>query len=135
MISKLALSVFVSGLLLALALEARSEEGVHAKVQAALDWQLPANRCKRPRELIMSSTADPAQGGKPQTDVDSYTMKRFERKEKRWKKCVKKYQNALMKDFEALKSSAQYGLTKAQADTILANMAVLQEAYMKAEQE
>lgn len=114
--------------------EATSPAPIHKKVQAALAWRLPVNPCEKPRELIMASTADPSQGGKAQTDIDTYTMKRYERKEKRWKKCVKKYQKTLMDDFEELKNSAQYGLTQPQADTILKKMAKLQDAYMKAEQ-
>ena len=67
------------------------------------------------------------------TDVDSYTIKRYERKKKRWEKCVDQYKSKLMKDFERLKNSAQHGLTQDQADQILANMATIQQVYLSPE--
>ena len=72
-------------------------------------------------------------GAEEMSDVDSYTRKRQERKLTRWKKCTKEYKSALLEDMEELKSSAQHGLTKPQADLILANMAAIQQAYMAPE--
>ena len=110
-----------------------AEEATHKKVQAALDWELPVNSCTKPRSVAVSASEDPGQGGKALTDVDSYTLKRYERKEKRWNSCVKKYKDALMDDFSELKDSAQYGLTKPQADIILAKMGLIQSVYMSAD--
>jgi hypothetical protein len=59
-------------------------------------------------------------------DVDSYTLNRYERKRKRWQKCVDRYKARLENDFAALKDSAQYGLTKEQADIILGKMKLIQ---------
>jgi len=108
-------------------------EIAHEKVQEALNWQLPMIECNRPRSISMNSAEDPAEGGKAQTDVDSYTIGRYERKKKRWIVCVDKYKAALMDDYEQLKRSAQHGLTKAQADIILGKMSQLQSAYMSAD--
>ncbi len=99
---------------------------VHGKVQAALDWQLPHNACEKPQ--LRGATADivDTDGVRVRWDVDSYQLDRFERKQKRWKSCVKKYKKALLSDFEDLNNSAQYGLSQQQAHTILEKMALIQ---------
>lgn len=108
-----------------------AEVTTHKKVQQALDWQLPVNTCRKPKSISMTSSEDPAQGGKAQTDVDSYTINRYKRKEKRWNKCIDKYKAVLMDDFAALKDCAQYGLTKEQADIILSKLALIQKTVME----
>lgn len=100
------------------------------KVQTALDWELPVNACKKPRLVAVSSNVSDSEGARVQTDVDSYTIDRYQRKEKRWKSCVEKYKAGLMDDFAELRNSAQYGLTKAQADVILGKLALIQSVYL-----
>jgi hypothetical protein len=62
--------------------------------------------------------------------MDSYTRKRLKSKERRWRKCVASYKAILLQDMEALKDSATYGITQAQANIILSNLAVIQKVYM-----
>ena len=109
---------------------ASAEAVTHKEVAWALDWALPANNCEKPRLVSHSYNVKDSEGDRAVTDVDSYTIKRYERKEKRWQKCVDKYKKNLLKDFERLKGSAQYGLTQDQAKRILEHMAVLQQVYM-----
>ncbi len=104
---------------------------VHPEVQKALDYSLPELTCTQPHLPGSSKDiVDPATGAVNRADVDSYTLGRFERAEKRWKKCVTKYKKGLMKDFERLKSSASHGLTQAQANAIMANMKQIQQAMV-----
>jgi hypothetical protein len=119
----------------------------HPEVQAALDYQLPENTCgKKPKSFESSGEAigQPVQesgaltvfegsGADEMSDVDSYTRKRQERKMTRWKNCTREYKSGLLADMEALKSSAQHGLTQPQANIILENMATIQQAYMAPE--
>lgn len=102
----------------------------HKEVVAAIQWELPVNECKKPRLIAQSSNVVDGEGAREITDVDSYTIGRYKRKEKRWQKCVDKYKKGLMKDFEQLKDSASHGLTQTQADQILAKMALIQQVYM-----
>lgn len=104
---------------------------IHPEVQKALDYSLPELTCSKP-DLPGASkdVIDPATGAVNRADVDSYTLGRFERAEKRWKKCVTKYKKGLMQDFERLKSSASHGLTQEQANAIMANMKRIQEAVV-----
>lgn len=120
---------------------------IHPKVQAALDYQLPENSCgTKPKSFESSGEAigKPVQesgaltvfegsGAEEMSDVDSYTRKRQERKMARWKNCTKEYKSGLLADMEALKASAQHGLTQPQANIILENMASIQQAYMAPE--
>jgi len=119
----------------------------HAKVQAALDYQLPENACgTKPKSFESSGEAigTPIQdsssssifegsGAEEVSDVDGYTRKRQERKVARWKNCTKKYKSGLLEDMEELKASAQHGLTPEQANIILANLANIQQVYMAPE--
>ena len=107
-----------------------ADSPAHEKVQAALDWELADNPCKKPRLIAVSSGVTDSEGSRTQTDVDTYTIDRYHRKEKRWESCVDKYKSELMDDFAELKDSAQYGLTKAQADAILGKMALIQSVYL-----
>ena len=118
-----------------------------AKVQAALDYQLPENACgTKPKSFESSGEAigTPIQdssstsifegsGADEISDVDGYTRKRQERKVARWKNCTKKYKSGLLEDMEELKASAQHGLTQPQANIILANLANIQQVYMAPE--
>ena len=118
-----------------------------AKVQAALDYQLPENACgTKPKSFESSGEAigTPIQdssstsifegsGAEEVSDVDGYTRKRQERKVARWKNCTKKYKSGLLEDMEELKASAQHGLTQPQANIILANLANIQQVYMAPE--
>lgn len=104
---------------------------VHPEVQRALNYNLPELTCKQPKLPGASKdVVDPATGAVNRADVDSYTLGRFERAERRWKKCVTKYKKGLMKDFERLKDSASHGLTQTQANAIMANMKLVQEAMI-----
>ena len=107
---------------------------VHSKVQAALDWQLPANTCKKPQ--LRGAEWDIVEGDSDATfrfDVDSYELDRFARKQKRWTSCVSKYKKGLLKEFEILKDCAQYGLTQRQAEIILGKMALIQSVVTSPE--
>ena len=101
----------------------------HELVQQALDYKLPVNECERPDMIVGTSVVVDGEGSRQQTDADSYTIGRSERKEHRWQACVEEYREGLMADFQELKASAQYGLTQAQADLIIGKMALLQEVY------
>ena len=126
-------------LLLSLSWGVSANQDIHPEVRYALEWELPPNECAKPRLMAQSAKvvdgggSDFLEGAGAMTDVDSYTIKRYERKKKRWEKCVDKYKSKLMKDFERLKNSAQHGLTQDQADQILANMATIQQAYLSPE--
>jgi hypothetical protein len=67
------------------------------------------------------------------SDVDGYSRKRLQRKEKRWRKCVATYKADLLGDMQQLKDSASHGLTREQADSILKHMALIQKVYMTPE--
>ena len=115
----------------------------HKKVQAALDYDMPEHTCKKPTKFAStkatgtaptqsSSGVDMFSGGGTvdNSDVDSYTLRRMQKKEQKWRKCVDKYKTGLLKDMDTLKASAQHGLTQAQADTIIDNMRGIQDVYM-----
>lgn len=109
--------------------EETATPAVHKKVQQALDWRLPKIDCEQPKAPGTSKEVRGEDGAtRTEWDVDSNTLARYERKEKRWQNCVEKYKTALAKDFDVLKSSAQYGLTQSQADTILGHMKTIQSA-------
>ena len=104
----------------------------HPEVQSALDWQLPDNICGDRPEIVGAEpdVKDPAQDTTIRYDVDYYKLERHERSMKRWNTCITGYKEDLMNDFEALKDCARHGLTQVQADTILGNLALIQEVYM-----
>ncbi len=107
---------------------------VHKKVQEALNWELPENPCSQPKAPGKSKEIRDEQGvTRTEWDVDSYTLARYERKERRWKKCVDKYKRGLAKEQETLKSSAQYGLTQQQANIILGKMKTIQTVLLSPE--
>ncbi len=117
-------------------------------MQAALDWQLPLNDCKKPKSIgnyedILASggfishaptnTTDNSGGTPTVFDVDHYKIDRYERKKKRWESCVSSYKAELLEHFEVLKNSAQYGLTKQQAEIIVDKLAQIQNAVISPE--
>ena len=122
--------VFILILLLPYSSIAPAQEDLHSEVAWALDWNLPENKCEKPNLISQSYKVTDSEGDRPVSDVDSYTIRRYERKEKRWKKCVDNYKKDLMKDFTRLKDSAQYGLTQEQANSILEKLSLLQKAYL-----
>lgn len=111
--------------------QATDQQKVHPEVRKALAWTLPVNSCKEPKAIgaLVDVSNEGADSG-PRSDVDSYTLDRFKRKERRWKKCVDKYKDGLQDDFERLRGSAQHGLTQPQADAILSNMKLIQSVLM-----
>ena len=103
----------------------------HEEVQAALDWELPPTECKKPRLIgAEPDIFDNIRETSIRFDVDHYQLDAYKRAEKRWVKCVLKYRQRLMADFEELKNSAQYGLTKGQAELILGKMALIQSVLI-----
>lgn len=120
-----------AGLFGSITAEESDAPAIHKKVQAALDWTLPENKCRQPDPPGRRKEVNDDQGGtRIEWDADSYAVDRYERKEKRWQKCVERYKKRLAEEFETLKSSAQYGLTKPQADTILGKMKTIQSAIL-----
>ena len=111
-------------------------------VEAALNYQLPANPCVETEQLAdgVNSAApvqDPSgvpffQGSSTAniSDTDYYERERLERKGKRYKKCLAEYKDGLLEDMERLKSSAQHGLTEDQAHAIVAHLLLIQETYL-----
>ena len=63
-------------------------------------------------------------------DVDPAEINRYERKRKLWETCVRKYKSRLLEDFESLKASAQYGLTREQAEVIAGMLAQIQAVIL-----
>ena len=115
----------------------------HKKVQAALDYQVAENTCKKPLRFASSASVSSApgqssgsadfftEGGAAESsDMDSYTINRLEKKEKKWRKCVDKYKAGLLEDMIELKNSAQYGLSQDQANIIAGKMLTIQTVYM-----
>lgn len=130
-VSKLKPWCFLTLLVLPCSLYAEKAE-VHEEVQTALDYQMPLNDCKKPKEIEqMSAVLDRGgEGDVTQSDIDSYTMDRLLRKQKRWESCVQAYKDELLADLATLGDSAQYGLTSEQATSILQKMADIQSVVM-----
>jgi hypothetical protein len=125
-----------------------SSAETHEAVQAALDWELPSNSCKKPRpsdgqEDVLAhggvishsptGTTENSEGAPTVFGVDHYKIDRYERKKKRWETCVSSYKSNLLEQFEVMKSSARYGLTEQQAETILGKFAQIQAAVLSPE--
>lgn len=120
---------------------------VHDDVQAALDWELPVNPCEKPEDLHLervladggyishaaTGTTETSSGTPTLFDVDHYEIERYERKRIRWEKCVSAYKTSLLEDFETLRASAEHGLTRAQADALVAKLALIQRVVMSPE--
>ena len=110
--------------------DSSAEQPLHPDIAAALDWSLPENECVQPKMVARSSNIVDGDGSREITDVDNYTIRRYEKKQKRWQKCVNRYKKSLMEDFTKLKDSAQHGLTQDQANAILAKLALIQSVYL-----
>ena len=106
------------------------------------------NACKKPRPVggqegvlahggvvshAPTGTTENSEGAPTVFGVDHYKIDRYERKKERWETCVSSYKSNLLEQFEVLKSSAQYGLTKQQAETILGKLAQIQAALVSPE--
>lgn len=134
----------VIGLFLVAMLSSGAAGEVHEKVQGALDWELPPNSCQMPKDLGIegvladggyishapTATTETSDRTPTVFDIDHYEIERYERKRKRWEKCVSEYKTTLLNHFETLRSAAQYGLTEQQAEVILAKLAQIQAAVM-----
>jgi len=118
---------------------------IHQEVQSALEWELPPLKCKQPkasRDIQQyeasggyishspTNTTEESSGAPTVFDIDHYKVERYQRKKKRWQKCVSAYKAELLVQFESLKSSAQHGLTKEQASIIMSKLALIQSAVM-----
>ncbi|MFT7090885.1 MAG: hypothetical protein ACJAYE_003120 [Candidatus Azotimanducaceae bacterium] len=106
------------------------DKKAHKDVTTAMAYTLPKLKCQQPVLPGKSRDVVDPNGSVTRLDVDSYQLGRYNRAEKRWKKCVTQYKTRLMEDFDELKGSAAHGLTGAQAKTILANMATVQAALI-----
>jgi hypothetical protein len=114
----------------------------HEKVEAALNYQTPENTCEKPTKFANTDTRTAPQQSAGSSDyfsgsstastsdTDSYTIRRLEKKEEKWRKCVDQYKSTLLEDMQTLKSSAQFGLTQEQADMIVAKMLAIQNIYI-----
>ena len=95
-----------------------------------MDWELPINGCHEPRALkykVSDGLGTTSSRNAPVSfDLDHYQIEAYQRKKKRWVKCETVYRNRLTSDFVELKSSAQYGLTRPQVNSILGKLALIQ---------
>jgi len=125
--------------LILMGVPAYSVAEIHEKVQAALNWQLPLNNCNKPNFSKHQVVGDggfishtptnstEVSAGTPMIfEVDHYKIRRFARKKKRWENCVSEYKSNLLEHFATLKSSAQYGINKQQAEIIMGKLAQIQ---------
>jgi len=111
LVAKIEVWCFLMLLVLACSVNAGNAD-VHEKVQNALDYNIPLNECKKPKGIERMSAVvdgsgimnDIGEGGVTQSNIDSYTMDRLKRKEKRWLSCVEKYKQNLLKDLAELKT-------------------------------
>ena len=115
-------TTLLCGFLLLLPIGAGAAE-IHKEVLSALDWELPQNTCKKPPFLGAGADIIDASGMKRRYGIDTYKLERHQRKQQRYDNCMTQYRTGLAKDFEELKSSAQYGLTQEQSNIILGKMA------------
>ncbi|MFT5098580.1 MAG: hypothetical protein ACJAX5_003556 [Patiriisocius sp.] len=99
---------------------------VHRDVAKAIDYGLPELTCDKPTLPGKGKDVVDSNGSVNRDDVDNYALGRYKRAEKRWMKCLTKYKEGLMSDFETLRNSATHGLTETQAKLILSNMANIQ---------
>ena len=99
----------------------------HPQVQAALDWQLPGHTCGNQPKIITGPAYTNDTHETVTSEVDHYTRSRFERKKKRWDKCIAKYNKGLIKDFGKLKDSVKHGMTQAQANQVLGKLKLIQD--------
>ncbi|MEM7216917.1 MAG: hypothetical protein AAF515_01035 [Pseudomonadota bacterium] len=98
----------------------------------ALSWEVPQSPCEAPKDPRIASGGQNFDPANPQTsssyDLDHYTLSRFERKMKRWRKCESRYRERLYANGMALQrvaqqASAEQRLTQEQLDVILIKVA------------
>ena len=82
-------------------------QDVHPEVQAALDWQLPENKC----EFKLKPSR-----------VESDMERKYKKAMKKFKKCTGKYTTGLAEEQQKMMAVAHHGLTQAQADIIMGHM-------------
>ena len=99
----------------------------HPEVQAALDWQLPDHSCGGQPTLNKGSDYTNDTHETVTSDVDHYTRQRYQRKMKRWNKCMEKYRQRLITDFGELKDSVRHGMTQQQAEIVLGKLKLIQD--------
>lgn len=120
--------LIVSSLLILLTTHLPAANGaeINPKVTAALAWEVPENECGQQPALAKggSDRDENISGFEVQRtyDLDSNTLNRYKRRQNRWLKCMTKYNQAIVNSIEALRNSAQYGLTESQAKIILQKM-------------
>ena len=123
-------SLALGSLLLAASINLQAAEDVsaklHPKVHAALTWEIPANECGNTPKLKGASPdlAEIVDGQEIQRsyDIDYNTLSRHTRRKNRWIKCMTSYNQGIVDSIAMLRSSAQHGLTEAQAQQILQKM-------------
>ncbi len=86
------------------------------EVAWALSYELPAHDCKRPK-LRNSNQPD--------------AVSKFERKTKRYVKCVVKYQTAIIEDHQKIIAAAEQGVTTEQAETLVAHLRAIEAAVVE----
>ena len=87
-------------------------ENIHPEVQAALDWELPANECEPPKVKA--------------SHVTSHSERKYKKAKKKFEKCYNNYKSELVKQQQEMMAVAKHGLTTAQAETIMKNMKQIQ---------
>ena len=108
----------VAALLGAATLTADEPPSGNAAVTQALQWQMPENPCVEPtmrgkgRDVIHTVAPNAAR----YSDVDHYTLQRYQRKMKRWQACENKYRVGLYHDAMMLQKAAQQGMTETQLE-------------------
>jgi hypothetical protein len=106
------------------------DKAAHKDITAAMAYTLPKLKCQQPVLPGKSKDVVDPNGSVTRFDIDTYQLGRYNRAKKRWEKCITQYKTLLMEDFVELKGSAAHGLTGAQAQTILTNMATIQAALI-----
>lgn len=97
------------------------------EVEAALNWNLPVNRCIPP-PAFLGMTLLNEEGVVNSTRKLNPGQKRMAiRKKVDYDKCIIVYKNNLLMEMAMLKNVARHGLNKGQADTILTKMAFIQK--------
>tara|TARA_R110002073_G_scaffold16845_1_gene64193 strand:- start:79 stop:510 length:432 start_codon:yes stop_codon:yes gene_type:complete len=98
------------------ATEATQANISHPAVTAAINYVLPVDDCRKPKLRSFNFAVD----------LDAQVAEK-----KAWIDCDQAYSAELLKNFHTLKASAQYGITTKQANAILQNMALIQNALIE----
>ena len=89
---------------------------VNAEVVWALDYQLPSHECKKPK-LRNSNQPD---------QID-----KFERKSKRYRKCIAEYQTAIIEDHQRIVASVEHGISRLQAEILVKNLHAIEATVVE----